>query len=69
MRLQNSPRTKNVTIIAENQKYILTVKEYKEWNIYAKNHPWLFRIGYNAILNMFLTNFRMGCNLNKKVKT
>lgn len=47
----------------------LSNKEYEDFDKYWNKKPHLHAIGTTAILKMFLTNYRMGFNLNKYEKT
>lgn len=53
-----------VTIKGEGWFCSLTQAEYAAWDKYAETHPWLFALGYEAVLRMFLANLRNGCDLN-----
>lgn len=46
----------------------LTQEEYREWVKYDDKHPHLEGISYEAVLNMFLSHFRRGINLNLPLK-
>jgi hypothetical protein len=57
-----------VTLSGETWSVEMTDEEWQEYDKYANAHPWLISgIGDGAIANMFLSHFRRGINLNKKV--
>lgn len=47
------------TIEGETWHAVLTDEEYEAWVKYDESHPWLANsMPYEAILRMFLTNYR-----------
>lgn len=55
-----------IEITTENgqtESFPITQAELAAWDVYAENHPHLFRsLPYSAVLRMFLTNFRLSPN-------
>ena len=55
---------KTVTIEGEFWSCQMTPEEFAAWDIYATNTWLLSMMDYEPVLNMFLSHFRRGINLN-----